>query len=330
MAQQQEEQQRHAAAEALLLRAAAVAPTSTAARRLLVSVRFAQSDWPGAEAAARELLALAPGDGEAIRALAYALVRQDRSPEAVELLTGALEGHDDPATRALLARIRGDNAVEAGLGRQNLAHFHVRYSGAAHEDAGRLVLRVLDRHYATLVSTFAHEPAAQISVVLLSEESYYTATGAPAWAGGHYDSFDGRVRIPIGGLSGAPPDLDEVVLHELTHAFVAEISAGVAPRDLHEGLAQFVQGRRSAALLGDPGLRALAEGRIGGVEGFYLSALAFVEELLAERGQGGINDLLTAMARTRSVDEAARQVYGKDWGSLRSDWQARFRRRYAN
>jgi len=81
--------------------------------------------------------------------LAYALVRQDRTREAIEILTQHLEGRQDPAAAALLARITRDQAVESGLGQQTLSHFHVRYDGAAHEDVGRGVLRVLERHYVT-------------------------------------------------------------------------------------------------------------------------------------------------------------------------------------
>ena len=52
---------------------------------------------------------------------------------------------------------------------------------------------------------------------------------------------------------------------------------------------------------------------LGGVGGFYLGALSFVEYLMALRGQGGMNDLLQAMARPGNVDEAFRQVYGQDY-----------------
>ncbi len=62
--------------------------------------------------------------------------------------------------------------------------------------------------------------------------------------------------------------------------------------------------------------------------GFYLGSLAFVEDLVAQRGQGGINDLLAAMSRTRSVDAAFREVYGKDMRSLQADAAARLRQRY--
>ena len=207
----------------------------------------------------------------------------------------------------------------------------MRYDGDAHEDVGREVLRVLDRHYATLVRTFSHQPAAPIPVILLSRQSYYDSTGAPAWSGGQYDDFDGRVRIPIGGLTASlTAELDDTLLHELTHAFVADLSRGVAPRELHEGLAQLMEGKRFQAVLGEQGSRALADGRLRGVSGFYLSALGLVEDLVAQRGQGGINELLRAMAETGNSDEAFRRVYGKSLEALQRDWATRLRQRYGS
>ena len=207
----------------------------------------------------------------------------------------------------------------------------MRYDGDAHEDVGREVLRVLDRHYATLVRTFSHQPAAPIPVILLTRQSYYDSTGAPAWSGGQYDDFDGRVRLPIGGLTASlAADLDDTLLHELTHAFVADLSRGVAPRELHEGLAQLMEGKRFQAVLGEQGSRALADGRLRGVSAFYLSALGLVEDLVGQRGQGGINEVLRAMAETGNSDEAFRRVYGKSLEGLQQDWATRLRQRYGS
>ena len=325
------EGRRYDAAAALLLRARTVAPSSPVPPKSLLAVRLESADWAAAEAAARDVLALAPGDSEAAQGLAYALVRQDRSPEAIETLAAFVAAHPDPQAQALLERVRRDRGAEAVLDEARLAHFHVRYDGEAHEDVGRAVLRVLDRHHATLVRTFDHQPSAPIPVVLLSRQGYLDATGAPAWSGGQYDSFDGRVRLPIGGLTAAlTPDLDGTLLHELTHAFVADISRGVAPREIHEGLAQLMEGERSEALLGEDGLRALADGRLQGASAYYASALALAEDLVAQRGQGGINDVLRAMAETGSVDEAFLRVYGKDLEGLRRDWAVRLRQRHGS
>jgi hypothetical protein len=329
LAEQAQARRQDEQAVSLLRRAARVAPGSVSAPKALVGVFLGSGIWSEAESWARAALALAPGDPETSRALAYALVRQDRSGEATEILEDLLDRRHDPEALALLEKIRHDLASEADLVERRLAHFHVRYDGEEHEAVGRAVLRVLDRHYATLVRTLDHQPGSPIAVILLSRESYAAATGAPGWSGGLYDSFDGRVRIPIGGLTPAlTPEMDDTLLHELTHAFVANISRGVAPREIHEGLAQLMEGKRIADLLDPRTLSALADGQLGGVGGFYMASLSFVEYLLGQRGQGGLNDLLRAMAETGSVDAAFQQVYRRDVQALRREWSARLRQQY--
>lgn len=320
-----------APAEAYLHRAAAVSPRSLHPLAGLLDVYLDTGDWRSAERAARDALSLGPPEAATVRGLAYALVRQDRSREAVDVLSDYLDGHPDPGSQALLDKLQRDTAPEGGLTEQRLAHFHVRYDGEAHVDVGRAVLLVLDRHYARLVRTFDHEPRAAIPVILLTRQRYDEATGAPGWSGGQYDSFDGRVRIPVGGLTAAlTPDLDGVVLHELTHAFVAEQSAGVAPREIQEGLAQHVEGKTAEGLVGEAGLRALADGRLRGVAGFYVASLSLVEHLMGQRGQGGINDLLEAMAETGNADQAFERVYGRNFAGVRREWEGRLRLRHGS
>jgi hypothetical protein len=216
--------------------------------------------------------------------------------------------------------------AERGMTEQQLAHFHVRYDGAAHEGVGREILRVLERHYATLAGTLDYQPPNAITVILFTREGYYNASGAPAWSGGAFDNIDGRIRIPIGGLtSSLTPDIDETLLHELTHAFVADRTRGTAPRELHEGLAQYMEGKRLDSLLTAEQVTALADGRIGGVAGFYFGALAFVESLVAARGLGGMNELLKVMGETGDVDEAFRQVHGTSSRGAQQAWAQRFR-----
>ncbi len=322
---------RYPGAVDLLNRALRVKPTSRPARLGLLTVRLESADWAAAEAVAREILITTPADPSVLRGLGLALMRQDHNREAVEALEASLAGQDDPATRQLLNHVQKGMRDERGMSEKQLAHFNVRYDGGEHEDVGREILRALDRHYATLTSVFDHEPGAPIPVILFSQEAYYDAAGAPRWSGGVFNHFDGRIRIPIGGLgSSLDPGMDHVLVHEVTHAFIADVSRGVAPRDVQEGMAQYMEGKRIASALGKDHLRALADGRIRGVDGFYLQALAFVEHLMGQRGQGGMNDLIRAMGETGNVDKAFRQVYGQDHAETTRAFTERFRRQYGS
>jgi hypothetical protein len=196
---------------------------------------------------------------------------------------------------------------------------------------GRAILRSLERHYATLVGALDYQPQATIPVILFSREQYYDASGAPSWSGGVYDNVDGRIRIPIGGLTASlTPDIDGVLIHEVTHAFIADRSRGLAPREIHEGLAQYMEGKRIASLLDAEQLKGLADGRGRGVYAFYMQALSLVEYLMSVRGQGGMNDLLKVMGQTGDVNEAFRRVYGQDYPGTQRAWTARFRQQYGS
>ena len=328
---QSQKQRRYDYAEDLMRRAAALQADSTEARLALSNLLLETGDWAGAEAAAHEALALDPEHADALRMLGFALFRQDRNREAGDALEAALAVREDPVARGILERIRKASADESGMKQQLISHFHVRYDGDAHEEVGREILRALERHYATLVLRLDHQPQASIPVILFTREGYYDASGAPAWSGGVYDSLDGRIRLPIGGLTASlSPDMDQTLIHEVTHAFIADRSRGVCPRDVHEGLAQHMEGKRLSKELTEEQIAALANGRIGGVGGFYLAALSFVEYLIANRGQGGINDLLRQMGETGEVDEAFRQVYGQDYRTTKRAWMSRLRQRHGS
>ena len=298
---------------------------STAPQLALAALYLQTGRWQDAERVANDVVQRDRASADGWRLLAYALFRQDRNSEARDAATTAQDLADNAAMRALLARLNKESQDERGMTEQRLSHFHVRYDGAAHDAVGREVLRLLERHHATLTRTFGEAPAATIPVILFSSRAYYTAAGAPAWSGGNFDGFDGRIRVPIAGLTERlDPDLDATLLHELAHAFIADRSRGLAPRELHEGVAQYLEGKRSTAY-GGSARRAAATARIETVGAFYLQALSLAEYLYGQRGQGGINEVLAAMAASGNVDDAFTRVYGRDFGTVRSAWLARAR-----
>jgi tetratricopeptide (TPR) repeat protein len=331
IANQERAHQRYGEALADLRRAITARPESPAPRAVLVDVLLEMGDWTAAEGAAREFLGVKPRDPGGLRKLGYALMRQDRNREAVEALRAALEVREDAQARALLDVLQKGIADERGMTEQRLARFNVRYDGEAHEDVGREILRQLEHHFATLSVTLDYQPTATIPVILFSQESYYDAAGAPAWSGGAYNHLDGRIRIPIRGLtSSLTPDMDNTLIHELTHAFINDRSRGLAPRDVHEGLAQYMEGKRVGSMLTPQQVTALADGRIQGVGGFYLGALSFMEYLEAQRGQGGVNELLRTMGETGDTNEAFRRVYGQDYDGTRRAWATRLRQEHGS
>jgi hypothetical protein len=312
-----------------LRRLTAVAPEPAVDVDILVLLLEGGS-WREAEAAARSFANAHDEDARGALALAYALLRDDRASEALEALEAAPQAAASPAGKTLLARVRRALGSEAGMHEARQWHFHVLYEGAANPDLARALTERLESHYAMLAGLFECQPAATIPVVLFTKEHYYSAgVGGPRWSEGVFDVADGRIRVPVGGLTaGALSTIDGTLLHELVHVFVVDRTAGTAPRLLHEGLAQYVTGDRVAALLDASQLAALADGRARGVGGFYVEALAFAEYLMDLGGPRGIADLLAALGEAGDIDAGFRKVYGRGYVEVQADWRAWMQARY--
>ena len=268
---------------------------------------------------------------------------------------------------ALLSACSGGNVG------QQLSHFSVGYRRAMSppppdrwvqvvsiEAVGRDVLRLLEKQYATLTSTLDHAMSRTIPVIILEDAEYRISTGAPAWAGGQFDSDDGTITIPVNifqRIVFEDPDLERwwsenkelwietALLHETAHAFIDEMTQGTAPRSFNEGLAKYLerevtkerqdltatlqmdlQGRygpeQAAALL----TRAVEEfrtedlGRSSTVFTTYVGGELFVEYLVKQRGMGGIRSVLKGIASTRSVDGAFESAYGRGYDGTRRAW----------
>jgi len=73
------------------------------------------------------------------------------------------------------------------------------------------------------------------------------------------------------------------------------------------------------------GLRTASLGHAETLQDRYAGGELFVEYLVAQRGMGGIQELLKAMASTRSVDSAFEQVHGQGLDGTRRAWLDRLR-----
>jgi hypothetical protein len=187
---------------------------------------------------------------------------------------------------------------------------------------------------------------------------------------------DGTITIPLGlleRLEFTDPETEEerqlqrdweatkrfwreqVLIHETAHAFIEDLSGGMAPRDIHEGLAQYLerevtkdrtdlyvalaenakkeaarrypgntaaQQQSVAAVLGQlfQEIRTAGSRHAGSVRSVYVGGELFVEYLVRQRSMGGMQDLLKTMAQERNVDAAFDRVYGRSYDGTRRAW----------
>ena len=118
----------------------------------------------------------------------------------------------------------------------------LHYDGNSEPELARDILRALEMHFAAIESELNFTPPDSIGVVLYTQQAFADITRAPSWVGA---LNDGRIRVPVQGLTSLTPDLSRILKHELTHSFVQQKTHRLAPTWVQEGLAQWVEGQRS-------------------------------------------------------------------------------------
>ncbi|HKQ97524.1 MAG TPA: tetratricopeptide repeat protein [Candidatus Polarisedimenticolia bacterium] len=262
-----------------------------------------------------------PDDPDTLVVLAGALERLDRTPEAIAALRKSNALRPDVSVRAQIETLERHQGIDGGYRRSEAAHFSLAYDGGrTTPELEGAILGYLEEQWPAAARFFDWTPREAIAVVVYPEKQFREATLTDSDVAGLYD---GKVRVPSGGLRHLDDWSRAVLRHELAHAFIAGKSGGGAPRWLHEGLAQVVEGRpidRGAEFdLGRDYEAARGDPRFG-TTFTYASALSFVTFLQARYGQTALNDVLTAIGHGSSVEEAFQAVFRDSLPDLRAAW----------
>ena len=169
----------------------------------------------------------------------------------------------------LADRWRTEEETERDFWRESSQHFDLAYDGSRDEIlwGSHRILAELEEAYTDLGEQFGRYPVEEgrprISVVLYRREGFDALTGLGDWAGG---AFDGTVRVPVGDFELEESRLRRILRHELVHAFVRAVGGPRVPGWLNEGLAQWLEEGRAAAV-------EVASERLRGAELFSLDQL---------------------------------------------------------
>jgi tetratricopeptide (TPR) repeat protein len=267
----------------------------------------------------------APDSAEVWKLLGFVEYSTDRVPDAVDSWEKSLSLAPDPEVRKLLERARRESAAEDRFVEANSNHFTLRFEGGQVTHAFSLeILDTLERHFRDLERDLETSPREPITVILYPGQAFYDVTQAASWTGA---LFDGKIRVPVEGLSSVTPQMSAVLKHEMTHSFVRARSQGKCPAWLNEGLAQIEEGKSSvrdtAALLAGlqqsrVPLAALSAGfgdmQAASARAAYTLSLAATEMIRDENGISDIGKLLDRLAAGASVDSAMRDVLGYSLG----------------
>lgn len=314
-----------------LERASDLLPGEAPLHILLGSLFFRRGDLYQARQATERGLAIAPGMPEG-RELSGDLHYQEGALEQARRdWEAALAGGGPRAhgLRAKLDRLEREQAADASFGRDMSRHFTLQFEGPVPRDVARTALRLLEEAYGRLWREFGRPPQHDVPVILYSRGLFADVTRSPAWVAG---SYDGKIRVPVGGLAGADDSerLGPLLAHELTHAFVRANVPGALPLWLEEGLAGHFQG-----MTGDEALRVLqargarfvrlddvSSALRGGtdVAGAYAAAALAVAEMVRADGFWLPRRTLEKVAAGVPFAAAFREVAGFDLAEFEERW----------
>jgi hypothetical protein len=294
---------------------------------LLVRTGNASQALSYAQRAARA----APDSADAFAVLGYAQQASDRTSDAVVSFKRSIELRPDPAVQKFLAKAEREQNVETDFSQRESGHFVLHYEGKQSSEAFRgQVLATLEADYEDLSRTLGEPPRDSILVTLYTEQDFFDVTRAPSWTGA---LNDGKLRIPVNGLSSVTSALARVLKHELAHSFINHLSSNRCPPWLNEGIAQLAEPRslggdgRQLSLL----FNAQQEIPLNMLEGSFLrfsgikASVAYAESLAAVSyindtyGMGDLQRILQRLAEGSSTEAALRATIHSDYGQLESE-----------
>jgi len=273
------------------------------------------------EAAARE-----DGDAEVHLLLAHLYDRRDDSARAREHLRAVL-AHDPEhaAARRLLDKIDREERAEAGLTREITPHFVVKRRAGADGESPRALLSALTAARERVVARLGDAPSGRVTVILYDAPQFQEVAHVHAWVTG---LFDGKIRLPLGAALPPRGELERILVHEYAHAAIHDLTRGRAPRWLHEGLAQALEGAAPDPLLRVPGrptlagLEALlADSDAARARTGYDVALWVVQDLLDRGGMPAMREFMLRLGRGETIAAAVPAVYGLPLAQLEAQWR---------
>lgn len=271
---------------------------------------------------------LDPNSGHLQRLLGLAQYDADRTGDAVAAWKRAMELSPDQNTERLLRKAQRELEVEERSRRKQSAHFILHYQGdVTSADLQQQLLATMEAQFRDLASQLNYEPSESIIVILYTQKEFVDITEAPSWAGA---VNDGKLRIPLRGVTGMNPELERVLKHELTHSFLRSLAGGRCPTWLNEGMAELMESRSSSryarplaalfeqrreipfAVLEHPFNRfSDAQAQVA-----YAESLSGVEYLRERYGMGEILRMLGNIGSGMEPELALRQSTGMDYSAF--------------
>jgi tetratricopeptide (TPR) repeat protein len=300
----------------------------------LAMTYFELKDNWNAELYFNELLKLDPRQAFALNYLGEISWRKEDLISAESFWERSLAIKEDPEIRKKLLRLRKEKSASKDYENATSRHFLMRYDGGtADPSLVRDISDFLESGYQRLSALFEAYPDSPFVVVLYPRQQFYRVTEAPPWSIG---VNDGKIKVPIKGVESFSKDLQEILIHELSHSFIDYKTGRNCPVWLQEGLAQYAEGKSA----GEDGLRILSAlerqknlppiTRLNGSFSeatneaayvLYVESLSFTEYLIDRYRMYELNQLLEDLGKGVSLQEAIESTYMIPLDRLDEEWR---------
>lgn len=244
--------------------------------------------------------------------------------------------------QALVDKAGREASLEGRMKKEASGRFTLTYDVATDTRFADDILDALETAYNRVGSDLDCYPEAPVPVLLYTRKDFRVVTAGPEWSGG---IFDGKIRLPIGGLREITPQVRAVLHHEYTHVVVRELTKGNCPTWLNEGLAQVEEYKEFAFPLSALE-KAVQQGQLLSVpalEGSFMSfgvqkaviayrqSYAMVSYLIFTYGWHKVKELLVNLGKGMTTSDAIAATfrdYGIGYDSLVQEWQDYMKREY--
>lgn len=289
---------------------------------------------------AQHAASIAPDSPDAVAMLGFVQFASDHTPEAIRCWKKSLALRPDATVSQYLARAERESSAESDFSQRESSHFNLHFEGKETSEIFRRdLLATLDAEYDELVSDLGYSPRNNIAVTLYTRQAFFDVTRAPSWSGA---INDGKLHIPISGVTAVTPELARVLKHELTHSFVSQMSSNRCPTWLNEGIAQIEEGKSSASA-GRQLAQLFAAGNeipFNMLEGSFIrfsapeANVAYAESLAGAEyirdiyGMIEIVHILERLSQGSSTEAALRTTIHSDYRQFRDEMTRALRERY--
>lgn len=272
-----------------------------------------------------------PNSPDVLTLQGYAHYYAEGPERALRFWQQALSIRPDDKLRQRMEQVEREAAVEGSFEQAESGNFVLNWEGSeVSRTFSREILESLERQFRELQISLDYTPREPIAVILYTTQQFADITQSPSWAGA---INDGKVRVPVQGLSSMTPGLEQVLKHEMVHSFVHRIAEGRCPTWFNEGLAQMESGE-DLGQYGAALARLYSQSRqvpIVRLEGSFQgltssgAALAYAEshaavEMLRDRyGAYQLPGLLRSLGTGKTMEQALREVLRMSYADVETE-----------